>query len=91
MEDPVDTVEIRFDRVEVGDVRPHDLQLARTGARGQILGASHDEIIERNNFMAIVEQAIDEVAANETGAASNDAFHGEHPWRECPAKQARQC
>jgi len=29
--------------------------------------------------VAVVEESIDEVASNETGAASNDAFHGKHP------------
>ncbi|MFK4648812.1 hypothetical protein ABIF96_007386 [Bradyrhizobium ottawaense] len=79
MEDPVDTVEIRLDRLEIGDVGPDDFQLARTGACGQIFGATDHEIIERDDLVAVVEETIDEVTSNEAGAASNDAFHEEHP------------
>ena len=79
MEYPIDTVEIRSDRIEVGDIRPYDLQAAQTAARGQIFGASDDEVIECNDLVAVIEEAIDEVTADEAGAASNDAFHGEHP------------
>ncbi len=52
------------------------LELARDG---QIFGTPDDEIVERDDLVAVVEEAIDEVTSNETGAASNDAFHEEHP------------
>jgi hypothetical protein len=70
---------MRPDRFELGDVGPHDLQPARTGARRQILWTSDDEIVERDDVVAVIEESIDEVTSNETGAASNDTFHGEHP------------
>jgi len=47
--------------------------------RGQIFGTANDEIVERDHLMSVDEETIDKVASNESGAASNDAFHGEHP------------
>ncbi len=49
-------------------------------ARGEISRHVHDEIVERDHLVAVIEGTIDEVSqADETGAASNDALHREHP------------
>jgi hypothetical protein len=43
--------------------------------RGEVFRAANDEIVDDDDVMAVAEQAIDQVASDEAGAARDDAFH----------------
>ena len=88
MKHPVDAVEMRPDGRKVGDVGLDELEVRRMRMRRQIFRPSDREIVDDNDIMAIVKQAIDEMTSDKTGAAGNDAFHDRNIHREAAAERA---
>ena len=79
MEDPIDAVEIRLDRITLGDVSFDDGQAAARGMRGEVLASSDREIVESDDVVSIRDEAVDQMTSDETGAAGDHASHGDHP------------
>jgi hypothetical protein len=59
--------------------------------RQKISRTSNDEVVDDDDRMAIVKQAIDKMTSDETGSTGNDAFHaGNIRSAKCPPEQASQ-
>ncbi len=73
MEDAVDAGKMRLDAVEIGNVGFDDAQALVAVMLLQIARLAIGEVVDDPNDMPIGEKAVRQVAADETGAAADEA------------------
>jgi hypothetical protein len=76
MKDPVDGFKVAPDRLRVRHILDPDGQPAVVFQMLQVLGSTGGQIIKHDHLMAVPQQTLDQMAADETGAAGYQSF----PW-----------
>ena len=57
---------------ELGDVVVDELEMFVAGEMGDVVGVARDEVVDGDDAMAFGEESVDEMGAEEAGAAGDD-------------------
>jgi len=67
-----DVVDAAGEVDEVGDVVVDEFEVFVAGEMGDVVGIARDEVVDGDDVVALGEEAVDEMGAEEAGAAGDD-------------------
>ena len=69
-----DVVDAAGEVDELRDVMPNKLEVLVAGEMRDVVGIARDEVVDGNDVMAFGKEAVDEMRAEEAGAAGDDGY-----------------